>query len=190
MLAMRHTEDAIGDEDALVADARRDPRAFAPLYRRYVDPIYRFCFRRLGTKEDAEDATAQVFAKALAALPRLGSQPFNAWLFAIARNVVADAHRAHRPTSPMTAAAGWADAAQGPEQRALAAEGGRQIRALLAALPARQRELMELRLAGLTDVEIARVLGKSHGAVRVAQHRTLLRLRELHATQTGGPRDG
>ena len=187
---MRQSEEGIRDEEAFVAAARRDPHAFGPLYRRYVDPVYRYCFRRLGTKEDSEDATAQVFAKALTALPRLGNQPFNTWLFAIARNVVTDFQRAYRMTSPIEAAANREDASPTPEQRALAAEDGRQIRALLDELPDNQRELMELRLAGLTDIEIADVLGKSHGAIRVAQHRIVLRLRELRESQSEGGGNG
>ena len=193
MPGTRLTEPAIGDDEApLVAAARCDPRAFGPLYRRYVDPVYRYCSRRLGTREEAEDATSQVFTQALAGLPRLGNQPFRAWLFAIAHNVVADVHRARRPTVPLPAADSREDPDPTPEQAALAAEEGRAVRALLAQLPADQRELIELRLAGLTDVEIARVLGRSHGAIRVAQHRTVLRLRALRerAGPAGEGRDG
>jgi RNA polymerase sigma-70 factor (ECF subfamily) len=190
----RHLDAAGGDDeadDALVVAARRDTRAFAPLYRRYIDPVYRYCFRRLGTREDAEDATSQIFTQALAGLPRLGSQPFRAWLFAIAHNVVTDIHRTRRPGGPLTLADMHEDSSPTPEQTALAAEGGRTIRALLAQLPPGDRELMELRLAGLTDVEIARALGRSHGAIRVAQHRTLVRLRALRdATGAKGGANG
>ena len=54
------------DDAVLAARAAGDPAAFAPLYARYVRPIYRYCYRRLGTHEAAEDATSQVFAKVLA----------------------------------------------------------------------------------------------------------------------------
>jgi RNA polymerase sigma-70 factor (ECF subfamily) len=175
------TENDEADAD-LVAAARRDPRAFAPLYQRYVDPVYRYCFRHLGAREEAEDATSQIFTQALAGLPRLGAQPFRAWLFAIAHNVVVDVHRTRRPTGPLILADVHEDPGPTPEQTALAAEDGRTIRTLLAQLPPEARELMELRLAGLTDVEIARALGRSHGAIRVAQHRTVVRLRALRDT--------
>jgi RNA polymerase sigma factor (sigma-70 family) len=127
----RQIDPARGNDEAdddLVAAARRDPHAFAPLYRRYVDAVYRYCFRRLGRREDAEDATAQIFAQALAGLPRLGASPFRAWLFAIAHNVVADLHRAQRPTSPLTAVDTREDPGPTPEHAALAAEDGRMIR--------------------------------------------------------------
>jgi len=175
------------DDATLVAQTKRDRQAFALLYRRYVETVYRYCYRRLGSQEEAEDATSQIFTRALAALPRLGDQPFRAWLFTIAHNVVADVYR-DRSRIP------WSSPQQAPpreeeiedpnptpEHQLLAAEQGRSIRILLAQLPEESRHLLELRLAGLTDVEIAHVLGRSHGAVRVAQHRAVMRLRALRA---------
>lgn len=89
---------AIGplDDDAwLVAEAKQDPHAFAPLYTRYFDLVYRYGVRRLGVTEAAADATGQVFAKALAALPRYrdDAPSFRSWLFAIAHNVIIDGGR-------------------------------------------------------------------------------------------------
>jgi RNA polymerase sigma-70 factor (ECF subfamily) len=173
------------DEATLVDQAKHDRHAFALLYHRYVAEVYRYCYRRLGSKEEAEDATSQVFTKALAGIARLGDQPFRAWLFTIAHNVVADTHRARRRAVPAAdrdaRAVDAIDPDLTPEAQLLAAEDGRFIRMLLAQLPADSRHLLELRLAGLTDAEIAEVLGKSHGAVRTAQHRTVVRLRELRA---------
>lgn len=81
-------------DEQLAARAQHDPNAFAPLYQRYVRPIYAFCFQRLGTRELAEDATSQTFVKALAALPGYRAGSFRAWLYTIAHNVVIDVHRA------------------------------------------------------------------------------------------------
>ncbi len=144
-------------DGALVAAAQADRQAFAPLYDRYVDPVYRYCLRRLGSREVAEDATAQVFAKALAALPGYRDRSFRGWLFTIAHNVVSDTLRRRRPEAPLEVADDRPDPAPTPEDVALAAEAGRALRALLAQLPADQRRIVELRLAGLTGVEIARV---------------------------------
>ncbi len=170
---------AAGDEIALVAAARTDPRAFAVLYRRHVSAIYRFCHRRLGTKEAAEDATAQVFTKALGGLAGYRGGSFQGWLFAIAHHVVVDEVRRVRPDVPLTAAAASIDPRPGPEEVVADAEASRSLRAVLAQLPPEQRRVLELRLAGLSGVEIAVALGRSHGTVRNLQHRTLVRLRAL-----------
>ncbi|MFN8590311.1 MAG: sigma-70 family RNA polymerase sigma factor [Thermomicrobiales bacterium] len=170
----------IEDEDVhLVALAKGDPRAFAPLYRRYFDPVYRYCYRRLGSPEAAADATAHVFAKALAALPRYReeSSSFRSWLFTIAHNVIVDDLRSRRPTSSLETAAHVAARDPSPEDVALSEEAGRTVRALLAALPPDQRQILELRLAGLTGPEIAAVLGRTLGAVKIAQVRAFARLR-------------
>jgi DNA-directed RNA polymerase specialized sigma24 family protein len=68
-------------DNDLAALARRDPEAFGLLYDRYVDPVFAYCWRRLGKREDAEDATQQVFAKALSAIPRYREASFRSWLF-------------------------------------------------------------------------------------------------------------
>jgi RNA polymerase sigma factor (sigma-70 family) len=173
-------------EADFVARAVHDPQAFALLYRRYLNPIYRYCFHRLGDKEAAEDATSQVFAKALAALPTYrADRPFRAWLFAIAHNVIIDAHRARRPHEPLEAAAHVVDAASSPEDAALAAEASRTVQTLLAELTPDQARVVELRLAGLREVEIARVLDRRPGAVRAVQFRALVKLRALLGTVPG-----
>ena len=178
----------VGAEDAdavLVARARADSRAFAALYRRYVDPIYRYCYRRLGSREVAEDATSLVFAKALAALPTCRDESFRAWLFAIAHNVVANDLRAARQDRPLETVAPVPDGGAGPEEAAIAGEARATVLGLLPLLPADQRRVLELRLAGLSGPEIAEVLGRSHGSVRVAQYRAIARLRVLLGVESG-----
>jgi RNA polymerase sigma-70 factor (ECF subfamily) len=173
--------DALAEHDArLVARARADRQAFAPLYARYLDPVYRYCFRRLGSRESAEDATSQVFFNALNWLDSYRNErSFGAWLFAIARNVVADVHRRRRPTEPLEAAPQPVDPDPLPEEAALVAEASRSVRTLLTQLPADQRSVVELRLAGLTGPEIARALDRSLGSVKMLQLRAVSRLRTL-----------
>ena len=174
------------DEAALIARARHDRRAFAPLYDRYADRVYRYCFRRLGTREAAEDATSLVFAKALAALPGYRGGSVAAWLFAIAHNVCVNAVR-RRPDLPLDAAGELIDAAPtgSPEAAALAAADGDSLRALLAGLPPDQRRVVELRLAGLTGAEIAEAMGRSLAAVKMLQARALARMRAAHTASEG-----
>ena len=83
------------DERELVHRARKDPDAFAELYRRYVNRIHAYAMRRTGSREIAEDITAQTFEKALRGLSRFrwstgGIAP---WLFRIAANELTDHHR-------------------------------------------------------------------------------------------------
>jgi RNA polymerase sigma-70 factor (ECF subfamily) len=169
------------DDLALAVAAKTDRAAFGVLYDRYVHRVYGYCYRRLQTPEAAEDATSQVFTKALAALPRFRDDgpSFGAWLFAIAHNVIIDEFRAARRAPLPAALSITVDDAPGPEETALVAEGMRELRAVLSQLSPEQAQVIELRLAGLTDKEIAFVLGRGHGAIRVIQHRAVRRLRSL-----------
>lgn len=175
----------VTDDEALAARAKEHAAAFAPLYQRYVRPIYLYCHRRLGTRELAEDATSQVFTKALAAMPRYRGNAFRPWLFTIAHHVIADVYRRRRPTAPLDDA--WEIAGDGdsPEEFAIAAEGDRNVRRLLTHLTPDQRDVVELRLNGLTGAEIALVLGKRPGAIRATQFRAYQRLRELISEEGG-----
>ena len=172
----------------LVAAAKRDPEAFSPLYRRYAEPIYRYCLRRLGDSHAAEDAMSAVFDRAFANLRRCDDASFRSWLFAIAHNVVVDRLRAERPSASLDVARDLEDRSPGPEQSAIASEERRSLARLLAQLTPDQRQVVELRLAGLTGVEIADALGRSHDAVKKLQARALLKLRELMAVATDDTR--
>lgn len=168
------------DDAALVASAQRDYAAFGPLYDRYAEPVYRYCYRRMGSHEAAADATSQTFLKALAALPRYRAGSFRGWLFAIAANVVTDVHRRRGVglfTSDPSLVEAVVDRAPGPEAVALAAEERQSVGDLLARLTPEQRHVVELRLAGLTGPEIATALGISIAAVRSSQFRAYTRLR-------------
>jgi RNA polymerase sigma-70 factor, ECF subfamily len=167
----------------LVALAQADPHEFARLYDRYVDPIYWFCYRRLESVPAAEDATSATFVKALAALPRFDPKggTFRSWLFAIAHNVVLDHLRqaTRRGDRSLESEAEIADKSPSPEASAIAGDERTALHVALAHLTEEQRQVVELRLAGLNGPEIASALGISHAAVRTAQRRALLRLRAL-----------
>jgi RNA polymerase sigma-70 factor (ECF subfamily) len=167
------------DEPTQVALAQRDPHAFAPLYEAYADAVYRYCYRRLGDPDAAADATSLVFTRVLAALPRYRHRSFRSWLFTIAHNTVIDGWRTARFEARLEAGAGRADPAPNPEEAVLSADAGWQVHAFLRSLPDDQRHVIELRLAGLTNQEIADTLGRSVAATKMLQVRALTRLRTL-----------
>lgn len=175
----------VEDEASLVAQAQRDRHAFARLYRQYLPQVYRYCYRRLGSQEAAEDATSQIFAQVLAALPSYQDRgdSFRSWLFTIAHHVVIDEARRTRPTSSLDEAAAVLDPAPALEEMLIRAEQEQSLAAVMHHLAPNQRQVLELRLAGLTAVEIAAVMGRRHGTIRNLHHRTLVRLRELLGVQ-------
>jgi RNA polymerase sigma-70 factor (ECF subfamily) len=175
-------------ELAEIAAAQIDRAAFAPLYERYVDLVWRYALSRLGDRERAADATSQTFQRALAALPnyrphrRGDGTTFRSWLMAIARNVVIDEQRRVRPATPLDdpAAGRWlVDDARGPEAHAVAADERRRVNDALAQLPDAQRQIVELRLLGLKGREIAGLLDMTESAVKTAHFRAIARLRDL-----------
>ncbi len=168
-----------GRSDAvLVAHARRDRQAFAALYARYFDALYRYSYVRLGNAERAEDATHQAFVRALEGVDRYQEAGrFRSWLFTIIHNVVATELVMRAPGVPAEMMSRVVDPAEGPEADALVAVERQALQVALAQLPADQRQAVELRLAGLTGREIAHELGRSHEAVKMLQQRALARLR-------------
>ena len=169
----------VDDEDAsLVEAARCDPAAFAILYQRYVTPVYRYIYTRVGNVADAEDLTARVFTEALEGLHRYREQgSFAAWLFTVARHKVTDYYRSQRRNLPMEEALDSPCDGTDPLGHLVREEALRRLAALVAQLDEEQQELLRLRFAGgLTYGEIGRTVGRSEAAIKMAVHRLLRRL--------------
>ncbi|WP_079062812.1 RNA polymerase sigma factor ShbA [Peterkaempfera griseoplana] len=169
-----------------------DGRATDALLAHVHPLVLRYCRARLtrlpgGARHHVDDVAQDVCLAVLCALPRYRDEgrPFEAFVYGIAAHKIADLQRAamRGPAStavPADVLPETADESLGPEERALLSSDAAWARELLACLPPRQRELVLLRVAaGLTAEETGEVLGMSAGAVRVAQHRALSRLRAL-----------
>ena len=168
-----------GDDAVLVASALTDRCAFAPLYQRYLDRVYAYCYRRLGSREVAEDATSLIFERVLKSLPSYRGGLFRAWLFTIAHNVITDSYRSTRAHEPLDAADDLADPGPAPETLVLLAEERRLLLTVLPLLADDQRRVMELRLGGLPATEVATILGRTPESVRTLQLRAIRRLQTL-----------
>jgi RNA polymerase sigma-70 factor (ECF subfamily) len=177
--------------DRLVAEARDgDPEAFAAIFDRFHEPVYRYLVSRIHRPTDAEDLTQLVFVKALEALPRYQSRgvPFGGWLFRLARNVLIDHVRTRRETSDLEVVVGHPDRDRGPDEWAMARQDIEAVGAALAALTDEQRETIELRFfAGLSAKEIATAMGKQEGTIRGLQFRAIAALRRQLGIETTEP---
>lgn len=180
----------MSEEQRQIDAARNDPNAFGPLYATYFDPIYRYCYLRMRHRELASDAASQTFLKALAGIGGFRSGSFKSWLYAIARNVTTDMIRSSRPQVDISDAELLPDLAPSPEDHALRNENQERLWRALSYLTDEQREVLELRLAGLTGKEIAESTRRTLSATKSIQYRALSRLRillELEISTDGAP---
>ena len=169
------------DEESLVHRAQqRDEEAFATLYEEYFDKIYRYVTLKIGDRIEAEDLTQQVFMKALGSISSFKWKgiPFSAWLFRIAHNQVVDYFRKKKRYTTVSLDESRASSDTDPR---LEVERKLDIAQILQAtkqLTESQREVISLRFTSeLSIVEVARIMGKSVGAVKALQHSAIAALR-------------
>ncbi len=175
-MAHRSPAELAAERDMILA-AQRDREAFTPLYERYVDQIYAYAYSLTHNRELAEDVTAATFARAIEELPRFEWRgvPYSAWLYRVAANLVARDRR--RP--------GWielsphvGDDGIGPEEEVTRLDRDAHIRAAVDDLPADQRRAVLLRFGGdLRNREIAEIMGRSEGAIKLLTFRAMTTLR-------------
>jgi RNA polymerase sigma-70 factor (ECF subfamily) len=164
-----------------------DPGAIEGLITEMRPMIVRYCRARLGRVSGhyhiADDVAQEVCIAVLSALPRYRDmgRPFASFVFGIASHKIADALRsAIRAAIPTEDLPDGPDDRPGPEETVVRSAEAEQAKDLLYRLPDHQRELVMLRVvAGLSAEETGNVLGMSAGAVRVAQHRAIARLRAM-----------
>ena len=178
------------EEQSLVARAQQHEQgAFAELYEKYFDRIYRYIALKIGDKFEAEDMTQQVFLKALKSIDsfKWKDVPFSAWLYRIAHNQIVDHLRrsSRRPTSPLEEAVLHVEDPGGNPQTQVEVNFDleRMVAATRKLTPA-QREVIALRFTGeLPIAEVSRIMGKSEGAVKALQHSAVVALRRIMAVE-------
>lgn len=183
-----------GDEfDALVAAAVGGDRTAVHSLLATIRPlVVKYCRSRVGRQErtsaSADDVAQEVCYAVMTALPGYRDQgrPFLAFVYGIAAHKVADAHRSasRNRSDPMAEVPDVQVVGDGPEQRLLQGELNSQMSRLLEVLPDKQRQILVLRvIEGYSAEETAEVVGSTPGAVRVAQHRALARLRKMLSSE-------
>jgi RNA polymerase sigma-70 factor (ECF subfamily) len=153
---------------AVMRAKQGDADAVRYLYLRYADNVYGYVRTIVRDHHDAEDVTQHVFAKLMTAIGKYEQRgvPFIAWLLRMSHNAAVDAVRARRATP--------AEEIFSPDDTSCedAADSARSLHAALAALPEDQRQVVVLRhVCGLSPVEIAERLGRTHSSVYGLHHR-------------------
>ncbi len=179
-------------DDSLIERAiAHDRAAFAALYDRYVDRVYRHVRYRLSDRTEVEDVTQEVFVRAWKAIPRYRrtGAPFLSWLTTIAHNLIVDSYRAGGNTISLEKAG----IPEQPDEVDLEAIMDstltrEKVRDAIVKLKHGQQQVIMMRfIDGLSYREIAEAMNKSEGAVRVIQHRALRELRGILEREQVGP---
>jgi RNA polymerase sigma-70 factor (ECF subfamily) len=174
---------ALADADLveLAKVGRRE--AFGELYERYADKIYSYIYYRTGNHHDAEDLTARVFFRAMAHIESYTERgvPFQAWLYRIAHNLVANWHRdqGRRRVIPLDEFIASSMKSDAPDKQAEESEEREALKHAIRRLPEERQQLLALKFVdGLSNVEIGDIMDRTEGAIKSLYHRTLIALRD------------
>ncbi len=170
------------DQQVLERARTYEAQALAEIYDRYAGPIYGYLYRVIGDAAHAEDLTGEVFLRLLQVLHTRRAPRDNlvGWLYRVAHNLAMDLFRRQKkgPAVPLAEEL----IAQGDQPSDLIEDEQvkQQLRARIRRLSSDQQRVVLLRFAEeLPVAEVARLMGKSEGAVKILQHRALNRLRKL-----------
>lgn len=158
-----------------------DTESFARLYDEFAEKLYRFVFFRVGHKEVAEDILADTFIKAWQKISQVNSpEALSGWLYQIARNNVIDYYRVKKELVPLEDVAEFLEDAVNPVDTASLSLDEANLLKLMKGLTAEQHAVIKYKFfEDLSNEEIAQILNKTEGSIRVIQHRAIARLKEL-----------
>jgi RNA polymerase sigma-70 factor (ECF subfamily) len=172
-----HTSLSQPDEARLIGHAKSgNSEAFAELYDACVERVYRYVYFRVTDASAVEDLTSQVFLKAWENLDhyQIGSSPFVAWLYTIARNLVIDFYRTQKSSIPLDEVTTLPAKEQSPVEEVELRFSLQAMRDGLQALTDDQQQVLILKyIAGLPNENIAKLMNRREGAVRALQMRAL-----------------
>jgi RNA polymerase sigma-70 factor (ECF subfamily) len=173
----------MSDEAMRIERARAgDAEAFAEIYDRYQPPVFRYIFYRVGDEHVAEDLTAEVFLRMVEKIRHFSyrGQPLLAWLYTIARNLVADHHRQKRQPLALPLDENLPTSAACPEEATERRVTQQDLATAIVELTEEQRMVILLKFVeGLDNETVAGLMGKPVGAVKSLQHRALAALRRI-----------
>ena len=174
------------DDELVRAAQGGDVAAFGQLYERYFEKVYSYLSFKAGNATEAEDLAEQVFLKAMESLRgyKWTGVPFQAWLFRIAHNLLVDnlRRRSKRVSEPLDEALPDRRREADPEAH-LAEKLTRQgLLHAVERLTELQKQVIQLKFAGgLSNAEVAQIMGKTEGAVKALQHAALQALQRQFA---------
>lgn len=170
------------DEAALRERAAAlDPEALAEIYDEYSTKIYSYIYHRIGDVVLAEDLAGDVFIKMLEAVrsDRGWNTSLQGWLFRIAHNLVVDHFRRRGKRETVELDEAWM-AAELPSMSFEGVFASNQINQAMRFLTDEQQQVILYKFVdGLTNGEVADIMGKTEGAIKALQHRGLAALREV-----------
>lgn len=171
------------DDRELVQLAKTDKDAFGEIYERYLTKIYNYIYYRTGNQQDAEDLTAKVFYRALSHIENYVDKgvPFQAWLYRIAHNLVANFHRdkGRRKIIPLDDYIAHTLQSDAPDKQAEISEQKEHLMEAIHRLPADRQQLILFKfIEQKSNAEIGEIMGRTEGAIKSLYHRTLLSLRD------------
>jgi RNA polymerase sigma-70 factor, ECF subfamily len=171
------------DDTELVQLAKDDKEAFGELYERYMPKIYNYIYYRTSNQHDAEDLTAKVFFRAMSHIGNYVDKgvPFQAWLYRIAHNLVANWHRdqGRRKVIPLDDYVVHSLKSEAPDRLAEDAEEQEKLMEAIHRLPEERQQLLLLKfIEQLSNAEIGEIMERTEGAIKSLYHRTLLSLRD------------
>lgn len=171
------------EDGELVKLSKEDKGAFGELYERYMPKMYSYIFYRTSNRHDAEDLTARVFFRAMSHIGNYVDKglPFQAWLYRIAHNLVANWHRdqGRRKIIALDDYVSHSLKSESPDRLAEELEEREQLMEAIQRLPEDRQQLLLLKFIDqLSNAEIGQIMSRTEGAIKSLYHRTLLSLRD------------